>query len=49
MKYFIYTIVIMSLLATLNSCTADEIETKAPKVQADIDPTPGSTIPPKKN
>lgn len=53
MKNFLYTIAIAFLLATLNSCTADEIETQAPKEikgQADVDPNnPGSIIPPKKN
>lgn len=51
MKHFFYIIAIISLLATLNSCTADEIETDKPKVQvqADVDPNnPGSMIPPKK-
>lgn len=51
MKHFFYIIAIISLLATLNSCTADEIETDKPQVeiQADVDPNnPGSIIPPKK-
>ncbi|PJJ08104.1 hypothetical protein CLU83_1341 [Flavobacterium sp. 1] len=53
MKHFYYIIAIISLLATLNSCTADEIETDKPKaqaeVQADVDPNnSGSIIPPKK-
>jgi hypothetical protein len=52
MKHFFYIIAIISLLATLNSCTADEIETDKPKkvqVQADVDPNnSGSIIPPKK-
>jgi hypothetical protein len=53
MKHFFYIIAIISLLTTLNSCTADEIETDKPKVQAevqaDVDPNnPGSIIPPKK-
>jgi hypothetical protein len=54
MKHFIYIIAIMSLLSTLNSCTADEIQTDKAKVVADTDtdtdpkvPT-GGTIPPKK-
>jgi hypothetical protein len=38
MKHFIYIIAIMSLLASLNSCSADEIETDKPKVQAEVDP-----------
>jgi hypothetical protein len=38
MKHFIYIIAIMSLLATLNSCTADEIETDKAKVEAEVDP-----------
>lgn len=53
MKNFLYIIAIVFLLATLNSCTADEIETEGPKKtqnQADVDPNnPGSIIPPKKN
>jgi hypothetical protein len=52
MKHFYYIIAIVSLLATLNSCTADEIETDKPKkaqVHADVDPNnPGTIIPPKK-
>lgn len=57
MKHFYYIIAIISLLATLNSCTADEIETDKPEakakekveIQADVDPNnPGSIIPPKK-
>lgn len=55
MKHFFYITAIISLLATLNSCTADEIETEKPKaktkieVQADVDPNnSGSIIPPKK-
>lgn len=50
MKHFFYIIAIIFLLATLNSCTADEIETDKPKqVQADVDPNnSGSIIPPKK-
>jgi hypothetical protein len=55
MKHFYYIIAIISLLATLDSCTADEIETVEPKakakveIQADVDPNnPGSIIPPKK-
>jgi hypothetical protein len=52
MKHFIYIIAIMSLLATLNSCTADEIETDKTKVvaESEIDPkiTTGGTIPPKR-
>jgi hypothetical protein len=60
MKHFFYIIAIMSLLATLNSCTADEIETDKPKVVAEtetetkteteIDPRipTGGTIPPKR-
>ena len=52
MKHFFYFIIIISLLATLNSCTADEIETEKPKVvaQDEIDPKilSGGTIPPKK-
>jgi hypothetical protein len=54
MKHFFYIIAIMSLLATLNSCTADEIETDKAKVVAETEtetdpkiPT-GGTIPPKK-
>lgn len=57
MKHFYYIIAIISLLTTLNSCTADEIETDKPEakakekveIQADVDPNnPGSIIPPKK-
>ncbi|MBE8726444.1 hypothetical protein [Flavobacterium hungaricum] len=52
MKNFLLTIAAMFLLATLNSCTADEIESETPtktQNQADIDPNnPGSIIPPKK-
>jgi hypothetical protein len=53
MKHFYYIIAIISVLATLNSCTADEIETETPKakteVHADVDPNnPGTIIPPKK-
>jgi len=53
MKHFYYIIAIISLLATLNSCTADEIQTETPKAKietrADVDPNnPGSIIPPKK-
>jgi hypothetical protein len=44
MKHFIYIIAIMSLLATLNSCTADEIETDKAKVEADAEVDP-LTIP----
>jgi hypothetical protein len=54
MKQFLYIIAIISLLTTLNSCTADEIEADKPKakakseVQADVDPNnSGSIIPPK--
>ena len=36
MKHFFYIIAIISLLATLNSCTADEIETENPKVQVEV-------------
>lgn len=53
MKHFFYIIAILFLLVTLNSCTADEIETeKVTKIDthADVDPNnPGSIIPPKKN
>jgi hypothetical protein len=53
MKNFFYIIATIALMATLNSCTADEIETAKPQaeVQADgdVDPNnPGSIIPPKK-
>jgi hypothetical protein len=50
MKHLFYIIAVISLLATLNSCTADEIETEKPKVQADVDPntTGGIAIPPKR-
>lgn len=52
MKNFLYIIAIIFLLVTLNSCTADEIETDQPQkvqVQADVDPNnSGSIIPPKK-
>jgi hypothetical protein len=52
MKHFFYIIAIISLLATLNSCTADEIETDKPKVQAETETEPriptGGSIPPKK-
>jgi hypothetical protein len=53
MKHFFYIIAIISLVATLTSCTAEEIETDNPKVQADVqadvDPKTvgGSLIPPK--
>jgi hypothetical protein len=52
MKHLFYIIAVISLLATLNSCTADEIETEKPKVQADADTEPriptGGSIPPRK-
>lgn len=54
MKQLFYSIAIFVLVVTLNSCTADEIETEKPKVQAesqdDVDPNKngGVVIPPKK-
>ena len=52
MKHLFYIIAIIALLVTLNSCTADEIETEKSKVQvqAEVDPhNNGSVvIPPKK-
>ena len=37
-KTIIYSIAIMSLLAILTSCTADELETKKEPVVTEIDP-----------
>ena len=50
MKHLFYIIAILALVVTLNSCTADEIETEKPKVevQAEVDPPITGTIPPKK-
>ena len=54
MKHLFYCIAILALVVSLNSCTADEIETEKPKVQVeaqdDVDPknTSGGIIPPKK-
>ena len=52
MKHLFYIIAIIALLVTLNSCTADEIETEKPKVQvqAEVDPRNNGSvvIPPKK-
>jgi hypothetical protein len=50
MKHLFYILAIITLVVTLNSCTADEIETEKPKVQvqAEVDPSTTGTIPPKK-
>ncbi|WP_182651835.1 hypothetical protein [Flavobacterium sp. SOK18b] len=54
MKNLFFIIAIITLVLTLNSCTADEIETEKPKVQVeaqdDVDPKQngGVVIPPKK-
>ncbi len=54
MKHLFYSIAIFALVISLNSCTADEIETEKPKVQVqaedDVDPNKngGVVIPPKK-
>lgn len=33
MKHLFYSIAILALVVTLNSCTAEEIETEKPQVQ----------------
>jgi hypothetical protein len=54
MKHLFYSIAIFALVVSLNSCTADEIETEKPKVQVqaqdDVDPKQNGSvvIPPKK-
>lgn len=52
MKHLFYIIAIISLLATLNSCTADEIETEKDKIVSETEIEPkiptGGSIPPKK-
>lgn len=52
MKHLFYIIAILALVVTLNSCTADEIETEKPKVQVqpEVDPLNNGSvvIPPKK-
>lgn len=39
MKNFLYIIAIVFVLVTLNSCTADEIETETPKAKIETEKT----------